>query len=286
MVTNVKKLAADLFFIFIGCMIMALSLNIFMAPNNIISGGVVGISQVIEHLFGVPVGIVSFVLNTPLFVLGFMWLNRNSLAMTVVTTTILSVCIDITADIVPTFTGDLLFAAVLGGVVGGIGGGIIFMRGTTSGGTDLMSQLIRHKKPSASMGSLYLALNGLTVALAAIVYNDINNAFYAIASLYAGSVMIDKILSGLDEAKLAFIITSKGDEIATAVMENVVRGITILDGTGAYSKEHRKVLLCAVRRSEMHRLREFVRSVDPDSFLVFTNASEVWGAGFKLKEVI
>ncbi len=286
MKTSITKLAKDFVFIVVGCLCYAISLNVFKTPNNIVSGGIVGISQIINYLIDVPIGTMSFAINIPLFILGFMWLEKQSVLKTFATTFIYSACVDLTAGLLPAFTEDRLFAAIMSGVLAGIGGGIIFMRGTTAGGADLISQLIHHKKPDASMGTLMLLISGTSVVLGAFVFGDLNSAFYAITSLYVSSVTVDKILSGLDAAKLVFIISSRGEELADEITHRTVKGVTVIDAMGAYSHEGRKVLLCAVRRKEVHSLRVFVRKIDPTAFLVFTNASEVWGSGFKNKEII
>ncbi len=282
---QVEKGLKDLFYIAVACVLSGIAFNVFMRQNEIIGGGVTGLSQMLNYLTDVPVSVLGIAMNIPLYLLGLLWLERSSIIMTIITATTLSMSYDF-FSFLPAFTGDRLFAAIIAGVIMGVSGGILFSRGITSGGSDLLGQLIRTKTKGVSIANLTLVINAIVITLATIVYGEAETALYSIATLYAASTMIDRILVSKDNARMAMIISDKGEELAEAITQNMVRGVTVIDAVGAYSKAPRNVLMCVVRRSELIKLRTFVQSIDKDSFIVFVEVSEAWGKGFKLKDVI
>lgn len=263
-----------------GSAIYAAAVNLFFLPNKLMTGGLTGVGIIFNRFFGLPVGMVALALNIPLFILGFKFIGGRFFISTLYATVLSSVFIDLFAGL-PAFTGDTLLAAIFGGVVAGAGLGIVFTQGATTGGTDIASRLLRLISPSMQMGRMMLFIDLAIIASGALVFGRIDGALYAVISLYIASTTIDAILNGLDNARSAYIITKKYEEVAAAIMTELGRGVTYLYGEGAFSGEKEKVILCAVKRQQAALLKNAVARADPSAFMIVTDAREVLGSGFK-----
>lgn len=267
----------------IGSLIYAVAVNAFTAPNNIAPGGLSGAATLLNYLFGLPIGSTMLVLNLPLFIWGFISAGWRFLAKTAVATVLLSVAIDATAPFIPAYQGDMLLTVVFGGLASGFGLALIFMRGGTTGGTDLIASLIRRKLRHISLGRVLLFIDMIIVAISALVYRSFESPMYAILVIFITSKVMDTVLYGTDRGsgKMMFIVSPRNKDIAKGIQLQLDRGVTFLKSRGGYSGKEGEVLLCAVRRPEMHRTLDIVRSTDPDAFIIVGDAGDITGEGFR-----
>lgn len=277
----------DYIIIFIGASMFAISVNMFTSPNDIAPGGLTGISTMLNHLFSLPIGIMILVLNIPLFILGAIEYGKNFLLKTIVATVFVSVLIDTTAPITYQYSGDTLLAAIFGGLFSGAGLALIFFRGGSSGGTDIISRVVHKHYPHISMGTVGLVCDLIVFIAAAIVYQSIESALYAIITKFVGSKVVDAMLYGTahDNGKLMFIITDKYEQLSQIIIEKVGRGVTELDAHGAYNNDNKRVLMCAVRPSQVHKIKTLLKSVDENAFIIVTTATAISGKGFISSEI-
>ena len=278
--------ALDILALVAGSALYAGAVNLFTVPNNIAPGGVTGIATIFNHLFGLPIGTMILIINIPLFLIGAKVMGFRFLGKTAVATVLVSVFIDVSAPFIDRFayTSDSLLASVYGGVLSGAGLAIIFLRGGTTGGTDILARVIHRYKPHFSMGRLILILDAIIITGAGIAYRSVDSALYAVIVIFASSVVIDRVLFGADAGKAVYVMSKKSEEITKAIMERMGRGVTLLDGHGAYTGQKKTIILCVVRKHETTRLRRLVDEIDPDAFMLISGAGEVLGEGFKSLE--
>jgi len=282
-----KQLLFDYLQIAAGCFISSLGLTMFLVPNKVAAGGVSGLATVLHYLFHVPVGWTMLILNIPLFVAGVVYLGRSFGFKTIVGTILFSIFTELTANF-PVPTKDLLLATVYGGILLGAGLGIVFRTRATTGGSDLAAMLINHFLPSVSVGQGILLVDFFVILLDGVAFNW-ELAMYSWIALYVSSKVIDLVQEGINYAKAVYIISDKNDDIAKKIIEEMNRGVTVFKGTGAYTGENRNVLLCAVTRLELSRLKKIIKDVDPTAFVIVHDVHEVLGEGFsfnKKEEVI
>ncbi len=283
---RIKALVLDGGFFVAGGVLFAVSVNVFTAPNNIAPGGLTGVGTMLHYLFGTPIGTTMLLINIPLFIWGFLARGSKFIVRTAVATVISSIAIDTLALWLPAYRGDMMLAALFGGVFSGLGLGLIFMRGGTTGGTDLIATLIAWRFRHVSIGKLVLAIDMLVVLASALVYRNYESPLYAVVTIFTTSKVIDATMYGTDSGigKMMFIISPKTKEIAQQIMEDVERGVTQLKARGGYSGVEGEVLLCAVRRQEVHRVHDIVYSVDPGAFIIVGEAGEITGEGFRIRK--
>ncbi len=275
-----KETLAQYVLITLGSLVYALGQLYFIKPLHIPMGGVSGLALVANYLWNLPIGLVTIVLNLPLFALGWRTLGREFFFKTVFATVVSSVFVDALANIVPAFDGEMLIAALYGGVVMGAGFGLIFRAGGTSGGTDIIAKWM-NKQRDIPIGTTNLTINVFVIVGSALIYGNLDSALYAMVTSYLTSMVIDKMVYGMDAQKSAMIITSKPKEVAGAVMEELHRGCTGMNATGMYTGDQRTVLICAVRRHETGTLKKLILEKDEHAFMMISNISEVFGHNFK-----
>jgi len=264
----------------LGSLVFALGQLYFIKPLHIPMGGVSGIALVSNYLWNLPIGVVSIVLNIPLFFLGWRTLGRGFFFKTAFGTVVSSVFVDLLVNIVPAFDGEMLIAALYGGLVMGAGYGLIFRAGGTSGGVDIIAKWM-NKQKDIPIGTTNLIANAVVIIGSALIYGNLDSALYAMITSYLTSMVIDKMIYGMDAQKSAMIITSKPKEVASAVMTVLNRGCTGMDATGMYTGDKRTVLICAVRRHETGTLKKLILEQDDRAFMLISNISEVFGTNFK-----
>jgi uncharacterized membrane-anchored protein YitT (DUF2179 family) len=262
----------------LGAFLVALSFNWFLNDFDIASGGVSGISVIFEDLFGIRPAFTQWFLNVVFFVLGYVLLGRQFAAKTLVGTFVLPLFVFLTEDW-PTITDEPLLAAVFGGLGVGLGLGLVFRARASTGGTDLLAQIV-HRFTGISLGAAVLLLDGLIVFCAGVVYGP-ERALYALIALFVTGKTIDLVQLGLGMAKMAFIISENQDKMKQAILRDLDRGVTLLPAYGGYTDRARPILLCVVEQTELARLKELVSSVDERAFVIVANASEVLGEGFR-----
>lgn len=275
-----RRLPMDILFDLVGGFIFAVGLNCFTNPNQIAPGGVSGVSVILNHLFGLPLGAVIFGINIPLLLLAWRFLGRDFTLRTLKTLAIQSVVVDQIAARLPVYQGDMILAALFGGLCIGFGIALIFLRGSTTGGTDIVSRLIQLRWPFVPIGRAMLAVDAVVVAASMLVFRNIEVGLYALINIFVSSRVIDAVMGGINTGRMILIVSEQHMAISQQIMEKMGRGATLLEASGAYSGEGRKVVLCAVRNNEYPRLKEIVREADPHAFLITTNVTEVLGEGF------
>lgn len=266
---------------FLGSIIYAFSVVTFTVPNNIAPGGATGIATVFHYLFGTPVGVAIAVLNLPLFLIGIKKLGVFSIVRTIVATLLLSLIIDVLSPFFPQYKGNVLLAALYGGVIAGFGLSLIYIRGASTGGSDLLAQILTRKFRHISIGRFILFIDIIVITIAAFVFKSIDSALYAIITIFSSSFVVDKVIYGGDAGKILFVVSRQSDKIAKEIMEKIKRGVTLLKARGAYSSVENEMLVCAVRRHEVYLVRDIIYTIDPTAFIMVGDASEIVGEGFK-----
>lgn len=266
----------------LGSLLYSLAYNIFYAPNLVAMGGLTGLGQVLNAVIPVlPVGTTVFVMNVPLFFLGWKFIGGHLLVSSLYAMTLSSFAIDL-MDMVYQFQPmDSMLASIFGGVLLGLGIGLVFSKGATTGGTDLIARLLKLKFAWLPMGTLVLIPDFIVIALAAIAFGKVESALYGIVSLFISTKVMDTVLYGLDSSKIAYIISDSCQEITDFIIHDIDRGVTILHGEGAYSGDEKKVLMVAFKQKEIVPLKEKVHQIDPRAFLIVCDAHDVLGEGFR-----
>ncbi|OXM15077.1 hypothetical protein CGZ75_14135 [Paenibacillus herberti] len=271
---------SNLLSILAGALVIAASFNSFLLPNGIASGGISGVSVLLEHLYGFTPAYSQWALNIPLFLAGMLLLGRRFGLQTLFGSAILPLFVLLTANLgVP--TENPLLASIYGGIGVGLGLGLVFRGRGSTGGTDLAAQIL-HRYTGLSLGLCVAIMDGLVIAAAGILLSP-ENALYALIGLFVTSKTIDIVQTGLAVSKVAFIISSRSDEIADVVLNDLDRGLTSLDAHGGYTGDARAVLMVVVSQNEVPELKRLVQGVDPDAFVIISHTAEVLGRGFKFE---
>ena len=282
MKNTAKRLLISYFWITVGSLVYALGFDWCYAPNAIGFGGITGLAQIINAVLPwAPIGTVVIVLNIPLFFLGWRLLGGHLLLSSLYAMFISSVFVDVIAALVPFQPMDPMLAAIFGGILVGLSLGIILLQGATTGGTDLLARLLKLRFAWLPMGKLLMVVDLAVIVAVAAAFRNLSSALYGVVSLYIFTAVMDMVLYGLDSAKVAYIISSKPDEISKVILDELDRGITILHGEGGWSGDPKKVLLCAFKQKQIVPLRRMVKEIDPEAFLIVCDAHEVLGDGFR-----
>jgi len=274
-----KKLFKRLIGITIGSIIQAFGIILFLSPNKIAPGGFSGLSIIIYHLTKFPVGTMYFILNLPLFIIAWKKWGFKYIALTLFGTITSSIFIDLLSYFFKPMTDNPLLASIYGGVLVGIGVGIVFKYWGSTGGTDLLSQLI-YTYIGVSFGTSMLILDTSIVLIAAIVFKSPEFALYGMLALFISSKVIDYVQEGFSVAKTVFIISDKTSEIKLKIFKELERGVTELKVTGSYTGIERDALICVVRQRELSLIKDIIHEVDPQAFIIIGDAREVIGEGF------
>ncbi len=275
----------DYGFIFVGSLLQALAIRLFLVPSNLVSGGVSGISQLINYFTGWPIGLMILLGNLPLFALGWKFLGGRRFAMrTAFSVMAISILTDFLVFVLPVngLTDDILLNTLYGGVVSGLGFGLVYRGQGTSGGSDILARILSHWR-GISISQSYLATDAIVMFVAGLVFSW-ENALYALVMLYVSGIAAEAITQGSDVVRTALVITSRPQEVAHLIMENLERGVTFVTGRGGYTGEERTILYCVISRSEAAQVKAMVRDIDPKAFMVIGHATEVLGEGFHALE--
>ncbi len=277
--STIKQLFSDYTYILVGAAVVAMAFNLFLLPNKIASGGVSGISTIVAHMIGIEPAFTQWALNIPLFILGILLLGGFKYGIkTLVGTLFLPFVVFLTRDWSVGFA-DPLLGALFGGIGVGIGIGLVFRASASTGGTDLAAQIIQ-KYTGLTLGAAVFIIDGLIVITSAFTFG-IELALYALISLFVTGKTVDMVQMGVGYAKVALIISNRQEEVRQHILRDVDRGVTKLSGYGGYTEEERDVLMCVVNQTEVTKLKQIVKTVDPKAFVIVTNATEVLGEGFK-----
>lgn len=260
----------------------ALSFDWFYAPNQLGFGGLTALGMILNHLSpAIPIGTSVLALNIPIFLLGWKFLGGHALVSSLFAMTATSLLVDLLAALYQFPAMDPILASIFGGVTLGASLGIIFAKGATTGGTDLIARLLKLPFAWLPMGKLMLAVD-LTMLLAvSAVFRSLESAMYGIIALYITTAVMDQVLYGLDRSKVAYIVTANPRPMAAEIDRQLDRGVTYLHGEGSFSGQDKLVLMCAFKQRQIVPLKALVHALDPEAFLIVCDAHEVLGQGFR-----
>lgn len=279
---HLKSLLRSYFIIALGSVLYALAYDWFYAPNFIAMGGLTGLGQVINAVIpALPVGTMVFAMNVPLFFLGWKYIGGHLLVSSLFSMVVSSFAIDLIAAVVTFPAQDPMLATIFGGALMGFSLGLVFSQKATTGGTDIVTRLIKLKLPWLNMGTIMLIPDFVVITLAAITFGMLESALYGLVSLFICTKVMDMVLYGGNSSKIAYIISEQHESIAKKILE-LDRGLTVLHGKGGYSGEEKEVLMVAFRQKEIVQIKELVHELDDHAFLIVCDAHDVLGEGFRM----
>lgn len=259
----------------------ALALNLFYVGNNIAAGGLAGIGTVLNYFLSVPVGLTVFVLNIPIVLWGLTIKGKRYVLISVITVGVYSAIVD-ALSFLPCLTDDKIVAVVCGGILYGTAASFSVKARISTGGTDLLAKLLITKFKSVSVGQMLMMIDGSIVVLAIFVYRNIEAGIYAILAIAVAAVVTDKLNSGFNKASVFYIFANKNlDKISRAILEDMGRGATLLEGEGLYSHAEKQILFVVVKPTEVPRLKAIVHKYDRTAFIILSSATEIIGEGFE-----
>ncbi len=277
-----SKLLRKFIFVPIGAILIAIALEIFLVPNNVIDGGITGISIILYHFTHIKLGILLFVLNLPFFLLGYKQIGKTFTVTSISAVIIMSISTSFLTD-VPVLTKDPLLSAVFGGIILGIGVGIIIRNGGSTDGTEILSIMFNKAIPF-SVGQTVMFFNIFILGSAGFVFGW-NHAMYSLIAYFIAFKMIDITIEGLESSKSVWIISDQHEEIGDALNDRLGRGITYLNGSGAYSGDDKHVIFTVITRLEEAKLKNIVDDIDPGAFLAIGDIHDVKGGRFKKRDI-
>lgn len=276
-------LVVDLLLIVLGSAVFSFGVYCFISSNDIAPGGATGTAVILSRFFPIGLGTLIMLVNIPLLMLGFILLNRSVMLKTLFSVALVTVFTDLAELYVPMYDAkgsNGLIAAIFGGAAMGAGMGLIYSREATSGGADILTKIIGKYFPQYRLGVIQAAIDIVVVLAGLFVFGDINGALLAAVAIFTQSVVIDRIIYGGRESRLMLIFSKNNEDIAQKIIR-ADHGLTILKGEGAFSHNEQPVLMTAVRRHSYSKIKRIVGEIDPDAFVVTTNANEVLGLGFE-----
>ncbi|ADF40823.1 YitT family protein [Priestia megaterium] len=279
---SAKMIVKRMLFILVGALLMAVGLEFFLVPNEVIDGGIVGISIILSHLTDVQIGFYIFVLNLPFFFIGYKQIGKTFALSTLLGVIILSIATSIFHDL-PVLTGDPLLATVFGGIVLGVGVGIVIRYGGSLDGTEILAILFNKRTPF-SVGETIMFFNLFILGSAGFVFGW-DRAMYSLMAYFIAFKTIDIVIQGLDESKSAWIISEQYEQIGEAILARLGRGVTYLNGEGAYTGDDKKVIFCVITRLEEAKLKAIIDEIDPSAFFAVAAIAEVRGGRFKKRDI-
>ncbi len=265
--------------IFAGCLVAASSINLFVVPSNLLTGGVTGIAIIFYFLAGLPIGVQTLAYNVPLLIASYKLLGKKYTIDVVIGTLMFSFALDATKFLsVYTPTQDLMLAAIYGGICNGVGYGIVFRMNGSTGGFDILGAIFK-KYYSMEIGSVIFAFNCVIVGIAGGLFS-INSAMFTLICMYITSQMTNKVIDGLNQRKAILIVSDRAKDIADGIIADIGRGVTFLNGEGAYTGDPKKIVMVVVSMTQIAKIKIVVNAVDRNAFMLILAASEVMGRGF------
>lgn len=277
-----KEIAIDIGADILGGLFIAIGVYNFAVSSGFPVAGISGIAVVFYYFWKIPIGIMTNILNVPIVIICYRLLGRKFFLKSIKTMLISNIMLDVVAPMLPVYEGDLMLSCICMGVFSGIGYALIYARDTSTGGTDFVMMAVRKWKPHLSLGKLIMIFDFTVVIVGGLLMKgDINRIIYGMIATYILSVVVDKVMYGIDAGKVTLVVTERGQEVADKIAELTDRGSTILKGVGSYTKEEKQVVMCACNNKQMHMVQKAVKEVDKEAFLVTMESSEVRGEGFK-----
>lgn len=265
---------------FAAC-IYAVGISMFLDPNNLAPGGLTGAAVILTRIIPITLGTLIVIMNIPIMILGAWKFGARFTLSTLYTLVVSSAFMEIFERMGYVVTHDKILAALVGGTLMGAGMGLCLRMETTTGGIDIIIKVLRQKYRQVKSGEMYLIIDGLILAAAALYFKDIEVSMYAGVAIVISTYILDKVLYGSDEAKLVYIVSNKRKIIATRMMVELNMGVTLVEGKGAYNMENTEVIMCVMHKQNLTKVRNLVSEVDPEAFMIVSSATEVFGEGFK-----
>lgn len=279
-IINLKKTIINLIQTLFGTFLMAISIDLFLLPNRLSVGGFSGIGTIGYYLLNIPVGTTVLILNIPLFIIALLKNGKKFFIDSLVGTISLSLFLNIFEN-VTNITNSGFLACIYGGILSGIGTSIVLNANASTGGSDLLAQIVKSYKPDIKPGNIIIFIDTIVVIASTIAFGQIEIGLYSAIAIYIMGKVIDIIFEGIDFAKMLIIISPKYQEISNEINKKIRRGTTAIYGKGMYRNEEKKLLLCVASRGEVRQIRKIIKEIDKKAFLIITNAREVYGEGFK-----
>ena len=274
-----KKKIYNYFLSVIGPVITAFAISVFYTPNKIVSGGVSGISTILYHLADIPPGLSFAVLNILFLLLSFKYIGKEFVLKTIIGAALISIFVQFFTAF-PKVTDNIILATVFGSLLYGFGIGLTFLSGSSTGGTDILSRLLQHFFPHIKIDRLLLFVDAMVIMTSLICFKQIDLALWGIIALFLSTFAVDWLIQKLNVSKLAFVITEKGTEISDFLISTSARGVTIVDVVGAYSKDEKFLLMCALKENELPEFQKKILDIDADAFIIFSESQQIVGNGF------
>lgn len=281
---EIKSYLIELLQLIFGTILMAVGISLFLLPNKLSSGGFTGIATVFYYLFKWKVGTVIFLLNLPLFILSYFKIGKDFFFKSLIGTLVLSISVNY-LEVVQPITSDKFLDCIFGGIIIGIGNALILRVNGSTGGTEIVTGIIRAYAPKFKASNIIRIFDISIVALNVIVFKEIEIGLYSAIAIYMSTKMVDLIFEGTNFNKMMFIISEKYNEIASKIQNNMERGTTGIYSKGMYSNKDRMMLLCVVSRNEVIKVRQIVNKIDPEAFIIISNVREAFGEGFKDEKI-
>ncbi len=279
-----QTVTKDLFADIVGSFLIATGIYNFAAAADFPIAGVSGISLIFYHFWEIPIGFMTVLLNLPIILVCYHILGRTFLLKTLKTMFFTTFFVDVVAPGLPIYQGDLILAAICTGLLSGVGYALIYLRGSSTGGTDLITMSIRLKKPYLSLGKIIVITDCIIVLTGGFFMGgNVDKIIYGLIASSILSVVVDKVMYGLDAGKLTLVVTEHGYDVANKIDELTRRGSTLIRGVGCYSKNEKHIVMCACNNKQMHMVQNAVREVDAEAFLITMEANQVVGRGFRAK---
>ena len=276
-----RSLFIDILWDIVGGLFIAIGVYNFAAASNFPLAGFNGIGLIGYHLFKIPIGITSLVLNIPVGIMCYKILGKEFFAKSMLAMVVFTVMVDSVAPLFPIYHGDKLLSVICTGVFSGIGAAIYYMHGYSAGGTDFITMSIKAKKPYISIGKLTFLISSLIIGAGTIfVSKNIDGFIYGMLINFITSIVIDKMMYGISSGKMAMIVTDRPKDVAAMIDREIGRGSTLLRGKGSYSGEVKEVVMCACSKKQMYGIRDSINDVDPYAFMIILESTEVFGKGF------
>lgn len=276
----IKKYTFETFLIFLGTMFMSIATSLFLLPNHLSSGGFAGIATITYYLFNWKMGTFILILNIPFFILAFIRIGKEFVFKSILGTVFLSFFIDF-FDSYQELTTDRVLACIYGGILIGVGTSLILKATASTGGSDLVSYIIKSFKPGVSTSNAIVLFDTVVVALNVICFKELEIGLYSAISIYLMGKVIDIIFEGVGFSKMIFVISEKYEKISEKIGKEIFRGTTGIYSKGMYTNEEKMMLMCVASRREVINIRKIANKIDPKSFIVISNVREVYGKGFK-----
>ena len=277
----VKEFSLDLLSDVTGGFLQAIGLHCFIDSIDIAPGGATGMAILINRLIGLPIGILTFLINIPLLAASWIWLGKSRKFKTLKTVFILTVILDfVITPYVPIYTGDKMVSCIFGGVLVGASLAVVFMRGSTTGGGDIAAKLLQKFRPHMQTGTAVMLTDLVIIGASMIVFGNIESGLYGLINMVVSTYVIDVILYGLNKSTMITVMSPKVEEIAEELMEHLGRGCTFFKSRGAYAKVDGETLICVIDRKQFYKAKKIVYQNDESAFVIVSEAKEVYGEGF------